>query len=109
MVIYDHVSSNFFPRVSIKEGIKQGVVHGLTPTGILDSPPDLPTAAGELDMRIFPRSDPPIHLRQTALQVLFEHGKLLLSARVRHILAGSYLPMLLVFAACQAIRAGMSP
>ena len=42
--------------VDLWEGIKQGVVHGLTPTGILDDPPDLPTAAGELDMRISPEA-----------------------------------------------------
>src|SRR5438876_9038382 len=54
------------------------MVHGLTLPGILDSPPDLPTAACALDMRIVSGGNPLIHLRQTALQVLFEHGKLLL-------------------------------
>ena len=47
--------------------------------GILDGPADLPPAAGALDIRIVPRGNPLIDLRQPALQVLFEPGKVLLN------------------------------
>src|SRR4051794_24285763 len=46
---------------------------------IQDGPPDLPPTAGALDIRIVPRGNPLIDLCQPALQVLFEHGQVLLN------------------------------
>ena len=64
--------------LDLAELLKEGMVHGLLATGILQGPVDLAAAAGELEMRVLAGGNPLIDHGKAVFQLLFQGGQVLL-------------------------------